>query len=125
MDPLLPDEVRRFIRSYIPTVGHLELLLFLFHGREKRWEIQDLAREMRTNESLVTQQLERLAGPVRTYGTSSPAFQFANENLEFLNLVQRLSETYRSHRYYVIEEIYHTHAGLIKSFVSAFKKRKR
>jgi hypothetical protein len=43
MDGSIPDEVRRFVLTSIPTVPHLETLLLLWRERKERWSAEEIA----------------------------------------------------------------------------------
>ncbi|MES2854760.1 MAG: hypothetical protein V4692_02800 [Bdellovibrionota bacterium] len=118
----IPADVRAFISRFIRSVGHLELLLFIFDARERTWSVDDLVREMRTNASLVEQQLKDLSGPIRK--VDSQGFQFDIKSPETMEIVRRVSEHYRTRRHAMISEVYAQPLATIQSFADAFKIKK-
>jgi hypothetical protein len=120
----IPKEIREFIARFLRSVGHLELFLFLFDGREKEWSVADLVREMRTNSSLVEQQVKDLNGPIKSYGADVPRFRFDIGDESLLETARKISELYRSRRHAMISEIYTQPTATIQSFADAFKFKK-
>lgn len=120
----IPNDVRDLLARYVRSVGHLELLLFLFDGRERRWTIDQLSLEMRTNDTMVKQQLRDLDGPIRKQQEGPPAYQFFYEDLSLMETVRRASELYRSRRHAMINQIYSQPLDTIRSFADAFKFKK-
>jgi hypothetical protein len=121
----IPTDIRVFIARYLRSVGHLELMLFLFDGRDREWTAIDLAKEMRTNESLVEQQVSALNGPIKKTKIIKPeAFRFEAADKSLLELVAKLSSLYRSHRHAIISEVYSQPLATIQSFADAFKIKK-
>ena len=120
----IPNEIHQFIARYLKSVGQLELILFLFDGREKAWSVDDLIREMRTNQSLVEQQLRDLEGPTVQISGEPVRYQFNIGDSYLLELVRKLAEQYRSRRHAIISEIYSQPLATIQSFADAFKIKK-
>ena len=116
----ITPEILRFIDKYVRTVSHLELLLFMFDGRERSWSPVELRGEMRTNDSLVSEQLKDLLGVIAVTHEEMAKFQFVIEN-DNLEIVRQISELYRTRRHAVIDSIYNRPLNAIQGFAEAFK----
>lgn len=123
-DDQIPNPIRAFIARYIRTVGHLEILLFVSEGAERAWTVDELSRHMRTNNSLVQQQLRDLQGLV-TLSTSNPAtYQFSATDPKIKENIEFIRELYRSRQQAMIHAIYDRPLDTIRSFADAFKIKK-
>ena len=117
----MPAEVKAFLHQYIASVGHLDLVLFLYKNSNQKWTELELTKEMRSNTSLVAAQLTDLADIVVKSPANPPQFQFDSQNLSALNCVRKLNELYQSHPHSLIDEIYLRPLDRIKTFARAFK----
>jgi hypothetical protein len=102
----IPEQLKAFLRKYVHTTGHLELLLFLFDGREQSWTVDELTKEMRTNNELAEIQLRDLADVVRVSKAEVLRFQLAMGNLQTAEMVRTVSKLHRTHRHSLIAVIY-------------------
>lgn len=102
----IPDHIIEFLQKYCLTIGHLDLLLFLFDGREHAWTLDDLRQEMRTNSQMAEQQILDLADCVRDSGADIKKFQFATGNLNLLEVVREISELSRTRKHRLTRVIY-------------------
>lgn len=116
----IPDDIRQFIEKYVRSVGHLELLLFMFDGRERSWSAAELRGEMRTNDNLVAEQIRDLMGIIQVSEDEIDKFNFIIDEAN-LKLVRRISELYRTRRHAVIDTIYNRQLSTMQSFADAFK----
>lgn len=123
-DDELPSDILRFIAKYIRSIAHLEILLFLFDGRERSWTVDELSREMRTNDPMAARLLAELASIIEEDKNNRGSFKFNTQSTEAFEAARRLSEFYRSRRMAVINAIYPRSTSSIRSFADAFKLKK-
>jgi len=123
-DDGLPIDILRFIAKYIRSIAHLEILLFLFENRERSWPVEELSRAMRTNDPMAARQLAELASIIEEDKNHWGSFKFTTGSSQAFEIVQRLSELYRSRRMAVINAIYPQSNASIRSFADAFKLKK-
>jgi hypothetical protein len=121
MDEQIPSDVRHFLNQCVPSVGHLETLIFLYTKNERAWTVLELSREMRTNESLVRKQLEDLHCIISPESGNPDSFQFRESPNGFGPAVQAVVELYKTHKHAIINAIYSRHLDAIRSFSDAFK----
>lgn len=108
----IPQDIRQFLEKYIRSVGHLELMLFMFDRRECSWSTSELTGEMRTNDNLVADQVRDLMGIIQVSSEDVAKFRFVinDENLE---IARRISDLYRTRRHAVIDAIYNRQLSTI------------
>lgn len=116
----LPTDVRRLIECCVRSVGHLEMLLFLFQTRPRSYTTAELGRELRTNESLADHHLHELSPYIRHEGER---FSYAASGDSDATL-QKLSDLYRERRHAIINAIYLKPPDALRSFADAFKIKK-
>lgn len=109
------------VESSFGSVWALELLLVLYGQRDRVWSPEELVRELRSSEVVVTQSIDNLitcglvlvedGGRVR-YGPASKAQD---------QLVRELEEEYRKKPAAIRRMIIQNPADRLKSFADAFK----
>jgi hypothetical protein len=119
LEKISPD-IFQFLDKYVRSVGHLELLLFMFDGRERSWSASELRGEMRTNDNLVSEQIKDLLGAIEVSQDDMAKFQFVMDDSN-LDVVRKISELYRTRRHAVIDAIYNRPLSAIQGFADAFK----
>lgn len=124
-DDEIQEIVRAFVRRYVKTIGHLELLLFLFDGRERSWTIRELNEELRSNEDLTAKQLADLASFVRVTELEAKRFQFVLGNLDMTETVRKVSELHRTKRHALFSLIYDKQLSAISDLADAFVLEKK
>jgi predicted ArsR family transcriptional regulator len=115
----IPSEVKEFIRHNVVSVGHLDVLLLLARDPERVWIADQVASELRTNQTLAEKHLRDLAslGLARAgyMCTSEPALR---------EKIERLAGIYHLRRPSVIHFIYSQPMDRIRDFADAFKIKK-
>lgn len=116
----LDEDLAAFIRSSLPSVWALEMLLLLRRTRDRRWGDEELVREMRASVLLVAearQGLERV-GLVRCdaegcgYAPASSVLEAACDRLE---------AAYRTQPVAVANVILSAPKGTLQTFADAFR----
>lgn len=121
------SELVQFIRQYIPSVEHLEVLLLVSALPDRSWTVEAIDQVIQSSVLAVTERVRELCaqgllveqkqdgGPVR--------YQFQPNSEELRRLVAELATTYRERRVRVIEAIYAPPSPM-DEFSRAFRLRK-
>lgn len=115
-----PD-VTEFIRTYIPSIWSLELLLLLQRDSERVWTPAALVKELRANTSLVDDNLSRLQRHGLVLETEA-GWSFRPANFRLASLVAALAVLYRQRPMHVMGLIARSDA--IRSLADAFRIKK-
>jgi DNA-binding transcriptional regulator LsrR (DeoR family) len=122
----IPDDVRRFIVTSIPSVPYLEAMLLL-HGRpEHFWTQKEIARRLYMNERDVSQLLADLvtADIVITKEESETLYRYSPHDERLRLVIDQLAETYSRHLIDVTNLIHSKINKMAQQFMDAFKWRK-
>ena len=120
----LPPGVLDLIARSIKSVSHIEVLMCLRHDPDRMWSAQELARQCRTNASMVESQMRELGPLVATIGSSPSTYRYNFESEISDDNVKALLEHYRTHSRSVLDAIYSNPIDTIRSFADAFKIKK-
>lgn len=122
---LIPDSVRRFVLTSIPSVPHLETLMLLWREQERAFPVEEIAGRLYVSvgvakglaEDLVQAELLASAG-------GGTRFRARIEPAELRTLLDELDRTYARHVRAVAELIHNNLGRKAKSFANAFYWRK-
>lgn len=121
----LPEDLRRFILTSVPSVPYLEALLLFrsMHGAPMSTEM--VARRLYLSEAAARQVVAQLReARVVLDEPAGDSHRFAPESVELAALLETLSEFYRTHLVEVTDLI-HTRTGRkAQQFADAFKLRR-
>jgi hypothetical protein len=120
----LPDDVSRFLHQYIDSVEHLEVLLLAQTSPGRTWSAPDMARELYSHPSSITQRFHRLVGSGLLREVSPGVVQYAPRAAELDEIVSRLADVYRERRVAVISLIATKPLANVKAFSDAFRIRR-
>lgn len=122
----MPDDLRRLIADWLPSVERLEILLLLFEGRERGWTIEEVQAQIRSSPESIRQNASALvaAGLATAEGSMPTTIRYQPANDRLHATVARLGQLYRERRVAVIEAIYAERHGEAQSFSDAFQIRK-
>lgn len=121
----LPPETVRLIRSHIESVGQLEILLLLHAARDTAFTPNEINESLRSNIDSVEQRLASLVNSelvVRLEGVPK-RYQYGPSNPDQARAVDRLAQSYITHRVRVIELLY-SPPDRMQSFSDAFRIKK-
>jgi DNA-binding IscR family transcriptional regulator len=123
--PPLPDDVRRFILTSVPSVPYIESLLLLRREEAATWNAAQLARRVYVPESQAAQLLEALeaSGIAAKVPGEENAYRYAPPP-ELANLLDRVATHYAGNLLAITDLI---HSGLNRratQFADAFRWRK-
>lgn len=118
---MLDDDLLAFIQGSIPSVWALELLLLLRREPERSWATEELARELRATERLVSDQ----AAALQTAGlvACSDRCGYAPAAPRLDELCARLETVYRQRPGQVIRAIMARPNEKLQIFADAFRLR--
>ncbi|HEY8049829.1 MAG TPA: hypothetical protein VIE63_11695 [Ramlibacter sp.] len=121
--PQIPDDVRRFILTSVPSVPYLEGMLLLRAGSTSQWQPADLARRLYITQQKADELLKQLAeaGFVANDGQCW-RWQPAPEVSE---LVDRLARIYANELVEVTELIHTREERRARQFADAFRLRRK
>jgi hypothetical protein len=121
----LPEDLRRFILTSVPSVPYLEALLLFRSARGAPMTNETVARRLYLSEAAARQVVAQLReARVVLDEPAGDSHRFAPESVELAGLLDTLSEFYRTHLVEVTDLI-HTRIGRkAQQFADAFKLRK-
>ncbi len=123
----IPEDVRRFVVTSIPSVPHLEAILLLRDRSSGGWEAREVAQRLYMPEKSAVKVLSELveAGIVAvTEGAAAP-YRYAPGSPELAALIDRVADTY-SHDLIGVTELIHSATGRkAQFFADAFNLRKK
>ena len=121
----IPEELRRFLLTSVPSVPFVEALL-LRESHGEPMETATIARRLYMPEHAATTVVEQLAaaGIVQPAGGPTPAHRFAPQP-ELAAIVEMLATYYRSHLVEVSDLIHSATGRTARQFADAFKLKKK
>ena len=125
-EPLIPDEVARFVLDKIDSVAQLEALLLLRNNRETDWSVGALAARLYIQEDQTAQLLGVLQaqGFVVSKGSDLALYRYEPASQELHAMLERLAEIYAKHLVPVTNLIHSKPKPRIQEFADAFRLRK-
>ena len=121
----LPPSVERFVRACVPSVLHLEALLYLRARPGQELSAEAMAGGLYVSVSAVSLALAALCGHQLVRETSRGLFAYQPANEELAVRVDELADTYRD-RLVPLHEFIHAQAAAspITDFANAFRIRR-
>jgi len=122
----IPDEVRRFILTSIPSIPHLEALLLLCREADSSWTAASLAARLYIAERTASEVLTDLsqAGFLADQHESSPTFRYSPGSASQADLVSQTAEAYAVNLIEVTKLIHDRSVARVQEFADAFRFRK-
>jgi hypothetical protein len=122
----IPDDVRRFVLTSIPSVPYLEAALLLYRGRGKVYSAADVARELYMTERAAADLLQALvdAGIVSAAPEGTDRYHYAPRDEAIGTAVSRLADVYAADLVGVAKLIHDATQKNAQRFADAFKLRK-
>jgi DNA-binding IclR family transcriptional regulator len=117
----IPEDVRRFILTSLPSIPHLEALLMLRRHPQTMWDVPLLARSLYVAEKAADEVLNDLAQAGFVVRDGSGAYRYAPASPEQAAMVDRVADVYARSLLSVTHLI---HGSAAQSFADAFKLRK-
>lgn len=119
----IPEELREFLRSYISSVAHLDILFLLFKDPEASWSTDQISRELRTNLFVAERRLTELAAKGLVDMDPEKGGRCCRDST-VLAQITKLQAFYSLRPAIVIEFIYTQPLDQIRAFADAFKLKK-
>lgn len=120
----VPDEVRRFILTSIPSVPYLEALLLLRSAGQQGWDARGVARRLYIDEVHASGLLHALGEASLAVPATDGVYRYEPAAPQLRDLIDALAATYASNLVGVTELI---HSGIDKralQFADAFRWKK-
>ena len=124
-DPL-PEDLRRFILTSIPSVPYVEAMLVCRDARGAAVSNELIAKRLYLAGKAATEVMQQLreAGVVEAAGTDPVSHRFRPATPELMAMLDVLAAYYRSHLVDVTDLIHSRTARRAQQFADAFKLRK-
>jgi hypothetical protein len=121
----LPDDIRRFVLTSVPSVPYIESLLLLRREAASTWNPAQLARRIYVSEAQAAQLLETLeaSGVAASVEGEEKTYRYA-PSAELARMLDRVAAHYASNLLAITDLI---HSGLNRranQFADAFRWRK-
>lgn len=134
----IPEDIRRFILTSIPSVPFLEALLLLRAECEQAWDAKRLARRLYIGEKVAEDLLATLHGagflaaeppaddaPEKSSDSAAgPYYRYRPISEELAQIVERVADTYSRNIVEVANLIHSNVSKQAQQFADAFKWRK-
>jgi hypothetical protein len=124
--PKVPKEIREFVARFLPSVEHLETFIVLQRNATRSWSASDMAVELRIQESIAADVLERLASDnfldVKISNEILYRFNPATPALEAA--AARCADFYVRERIAMMNTVMTTALGPMYDFAEAFRLKK-
>jgi hypothetical protein len=120
----VPDEVRRFILTSIPSVPYLEALLLLRSESGRAWDSFNVAGRLYIGENQALELLNAMQQSGIAVRTDSGGFLFAPKAPELTAVIEALAATY-SHNLVGVTDLIHSRVEKrAHQFADAFRWKK-
>lgn len=119
----VPDDVRRFVLSSVPSVPWLEALL-IFRGSVAPLPVRALAERLYTSEERARQLVAELRASRLVATDDEVSFRYAPATPEAAALVERLAQVYTAQLLEITRLIHSNTERKAQQFADAFKLRK-
>ena len=92
----IPDDIRRFVLTSIPSVPYLEAALLL-RGEERGWTVTEVARRLYITDAAAEELLEALqaGGLARTVAGPAPGYRYLPRDEALARSMVALADCYR------------------------------
>jgi hypothetical protein len=122
---IIPEDLRRFILTSVPSVPFLEALLLLRADPAQAWQPETLARRLYIRERVAQTLLDDLCtAGIATCGGASGTYAYGPASAELRDLIDRLADMYAKHLVDVTNLIHSSLDRKAQQFADAFKWRK-
>lgn len=125
--PSIPEDLRRFVLTSIPSVPFLEALLLMRANPAQAWRRDTLARRLYVREKTAEDLLDdlcraRIAEPYRD--AAGEGYRYAPADAGMRERIDRLADLYATHLVEVTHLIHSSLDRKAQQFADAFKWRK-
>jgi hypothetical protein len=122
----IPEDIRRFVLTSIPSVPYLEALLLMRADPDQPWNRDSLARRLYVRDKVAEGLLADLcrSGVVAPSSPGDDAFRYRPREDILRERIDRLAELYASHLVEITHLIHSSLDRKAQQFADAFKWRK-
>jgi hypothetical protein len=122
----IPDDIRRFVLTSIPSVPYLEALLLLRATPDEEWDGRKVAQRLYMSEKAASALLDELHASDMAImtGQVDASYRYAPGSDELRQIIDRLADTYSRHLVAVTNLIHSKTSKKAQQFADAFKLRK-
>jgi hypothetical protein len=122
----LPDHVRRFLLTSVPSVPYLEAILLLRADRDTSWSAAGLAGRLYLPEPAAADLLQGLAGAgiARVADAQPPVYTYQPVSVELAAMLDDVAKAYSDHLVKVTDVIHSRVDRRAQQFADAFRWRK-
>jgi Mn-dependent DtxR family transcriptional regulator len=118
----IPEDLRRFILTSIPSVPYLEALLLLRGQPREWWDSKRVAQRLHVSEKVSRAILEEQgAVGIAAVDPSGPLYRYQPGSEELRSMIDRLAKFYASHLVEVTNLIHSETSKMAQHFADAFK----
>jgi hypothetical protein len=122
---VIPEDLRRFILTSVPSVPFLEALLLLRADPAHAWQPETLARRLYTRERVAQTLLDDLCtAGLAVFASDASTYAYQPASAELRDLIDRLADLYARQLVDVTHLIHSTLDRKAQQFADAFKWRK-
>ena len=123
--PSIPEDLRRFVLTSIPSVPFLEALLLMRADPDRAWHRDTLARRLYVREKTAEDLLADLCrARVAVPCQDADAYRYAPADAGLRERIDRLADVYATHLVEVTHLIHSSLDRKAQQFADAFKWRK-
>ena len=123
--PSIPEDLRRFVLTSIPSVPFLEALLLMRADPDHAWRRDTLARRLYVREKTAEDLLAELCtARIAVPCQDAEAFRYAPADAGLRERIDRLADVYATHLVEVTHLIHSSLDRKAQQFADAFKWRK-
>ena len=124
--PSIPEDIRRFVLTSIPSVPFLEALLLMHADPARPWRRDTLAQRLYVREKMAEGLLADLcaAGMAAPAGECADAYCYRPDGAALSERIDRLADLYATHLVEVTLLIHSSLDRKAQQFADAFKWRK-
>lgn len=124
MPERIPERVRRFVLTSLPTVPHLETLLLLWRDAQRVWNVEQIASRLYIAPAVAKGLVEDLIRAELVTVDDSGRYGSRREPQDLVDLVDELDHTYVRHLRAITDLIHSNTQRKATRFADAFSWRK-
>jgi len=122
---MIPDDVRRFVLTSIPSIPYLEAALTLRREAATQWDAFSMARALYIAPPRAAELLRDLAGAgVALFDPQRQTYSYAPRDEQLAGMMDRLAELHRSDIIGITQLVHDATQRSAHRFASAFNIRK-
>lgn len=122
--PSIPEDIRRFVLTSIPSVPFLEALLLMRADPAQAWRRESLARRLYVREKVAEALLGDLCLAGMATGSEAEGYRYQPSGDGLRERIDRLADLYATHLVEVTLLIHSSLDRKAQQFADAFKWRK-